>query len=96
MMIRFSAPWDCDPLLPLPVWVGVLISLFLAAILLWAIQVITPSLQMVMMSSCVFIYRCSQLCRPPTSGTTPRSRVFRWPSQSKVFGGKVTRKIKNS
>ena len=38
-MFRFSAPWDCDPLLPLPVWVGILISLFLASILLWAIQV---------------------------------------------------------
>jgi len=37
----FSAPWDCDPLLPLPVWVGILISLFLASILLWAIQMLT-------------------------------------------------------
>ena len=45
MVIRFSAPWDCDPLLPLPVWVGILISLFLAAILLWAIQVSSPSSQ---------------------------------------------------
>ena len=90
MVTRFSAPWDCDPLLPLPVWVGILISLFLAAILLWAIQVSSPSLQM--MSSCVFIYRCSQLCRPPTSGTTPRSRVFRWLSQSRGRR-KVKRKI---
>jgi len=38
---KFSAPWDCDPLLPLPVWVGLLISLFLASILLWAIQMLT-------------------------------------------------------
>lgn len=38
---EFSAPWDCDPLLPLPVWVGILISLFLASILLWAIQMLT-------------------------------------------------------
>jgi len=38
---EFSAPWDCDPLLPLPVWVGLLISLFLASILLWAIQMLT-------------------------------------------------------
>ena len=45
MVIRFSAPWDCDPLLPLPLWVGILISLFLAAILLWAIQVSSPSSQ---------------------------------------------------
>lgn len=37
----FSAPWDCDPLLPLPLWVGILISLFLASILLWAIQMLT-------------------------------------------------------
>jgi len=38
---KFSDPWDCDPLLPLPVWVGLLISLFLASILLWAIQMLT-------------------------------------------------------
>jgi len=37
----FSAPWDCDPLVPLPVWVGLLISLFLASLLLWAIQMLT-------------------------------------------------------
>ena len=48
---RFSAPWDCDPLLPLSVWVGLLISLFLASILLWAIQVsLNTSL----------LYRCTQ------------------------------------
>jgi len=38
---KFSDPWDCDPLLALPVWVGLLISLFLASILLWAIQMLT-------------------------------------------------------
>ena len=33
---RFSSNWDCDPLLPLSVWVGILITLLLASILLWA------------------------------------------------------------
>lgn len=29
--------WDCDPLIPISVWVSVLISLFLASILMWGI-----------------------------------------------------------
>ena len=37
---RFSYNWDCDPLLPLPVWVGLLVTLLLASILIWAIQML--------------------------------------------------------
>merc|ERR1712179_363386 len=29
--------WDCDPLIPISVWVSVLVSLFLASILMWGI-----------------------------------------------------------
>jgi len=37
---KFSYNWDCDPLLPLPVWVGLLVTLLLASILIWAIQML--------------------------------------------------------
>ena len=37
---RFSANWDCDPLLPLSVWVGLLVSLLLVSILAWAIKML--------------------------------------------------------
>jgi len=29
--------WDCDPLIPISVWVSVLITLFLASILMWGV-----------------------------------------------------------
>lgn len=39
--------WDCDPLIPLSVWVSVLISLFLASLLMWGLYMLatlqTPS-----------------------------------------------------
>lgn len=39
--------WDCDPLIPISVWVSVLITLFLASILLWGLCMLatvhTPS-----------------------------------------------------
>jgi len=38
---RFSSNWDCDPLLPLSVWVGILITLLLASILLWAVSMLS-------------------------------------------------------
>lgn len=38
---RFSANWDCDPLIPLSVWVGLLVSLLLVSILAWAIKMLT-------------------------------------------------------
>jgi len=38
---KFSANWDCDPLLPLSVWVSLLISLRLAAILIGAVQMLS-------------------------------------------------------
>jgi len=40
-------PWDCEPLIPLSVWVSVLISLFLASLLMWSLYMLaslqTPS-----------------------------------------------------
>jgi len=40
-------PWDCEPLIPLSVWVSVLISLFLASLLMWGLYMLatlqTPS-----------------------------------------------------
>jgi len=37
---KWSFNWDCDPLIPLPVWVGLLVTLLLASILIWAIQML--------------------------------------------------------
>ena len=38
---RFSNNWDCDPLIPLSVWVGLLVTLLLVSILAWAIKMLT-------------------------------------------------------
>ena len=38
---RYSANWDCDPLIPLSVWVSLLVTLLLASILIWAINMLT-------------------------------------------------------
>jgi len=37
----FSANWDCEPLIPISIWVGILVGLLLASILLWAVQMLT-------------------------------------------------------
>lgn len=37
---RFSANWDCDPLIPLSVWVGLLVTLLLVSILAWGLQML--------------------------------------------------------
>jgi len=38
---RFGYEWDCDPLIPLVVWVGILLTLVLATFLYWAIDMLT-------------------------------------------------------
>ena len=37
---RFSANWDCDPLIPLSVWIGLLVTLLLVSILAWGLQML--------------------------------------------------------
>jgi len=37
---RFSFNWDCDPLIPLSVWVGLLVTLLLVSILAWGLQML--------------------------------------------------------
>jgi len=38
---RFGYEWDCDPLIPLSVWVGILLTLVLVTFLYWAIDMLT-------------------------------------------------------
>jgi len=38
---RFGYEWDCDPLIPLSVWVGLLLTLILASFIYWAIGMVT-------------------------------------------------------
>jgi len=40
-LFRFGYEWDCDPLIPLSVWVGILLTLTLATFLYWAIDMLT-------------------------------------------------------
>jgi len=37
---RFGYEWDCDPLIPLAVWVGILLTLVLVSFLYWAIDML--------------------------------------------------------
>lgn len=37
----FSNNWDCDPIIPISLWASLLITLFLASILLWALNMIS-------------------------------------------------------
>jgi len=37
---RFGYEWDCDPLIPLPVWVGLLLTLVLLTFLYWAMYML--------------------------------------------------------
>ena len=37
---RFGYEWDCDPLIPLSVWVGLLLTLVLLTFLYWAIDML--------------------------------------------------------
>ena len=37
---RFGFEWDCDPLIPLSVWVSILISLALLLFFSWAIDML--------------------------------------------------------
>ena len=41
LIVRFSFTWDCDPLIPLSVWVSLLLTLLMASILIWAIQMLS-------------------------------------------------------
>lgn len=38
---KFGYEWDCDPLIPLAVWVGLLLTLVLATFLYWATDMLT-------------------------------------------------------
>jgi len=38
---RFSDNWDCDPIFPISLWVGILITLMLATILYWALYMLS-------------------------------------------------------
>jgi len=45
--LRFGANWDCEPLIPIALWSSILITLGLAAIVVWALSMVgsifTPS-----------------------------------------------------
>jgi len=38
--VKFGYEWDCDPLIPLSVWVGLLLTLVLVTFLYWAIDML--------------------------------------------------------
>ena len=38
---RFGFNWDCDPLIPISLWVSLLITLMLATILFWALYMLS-------------------------------------------------------
>jgi len=37
----FSFNWDCDPIIPISLWASLLITIFLATILFWALYMIS-------------------------------------------------------
>lgn len=37
---RFGYNWDCDPLIPLAVWVGLFITLILVSLLSWGLSML--------------------------------------------------------